>query len=104
MAQLALTFTVPPRAGKLQARFEAFHRANPHVYATLLELARKAKAAGKERIGIKALWEVCRWEIGLRTRGDEFRCNNDYTAGYARLLMQEPDLDGMFELRQRRSA
>lgn len=104
MAQLALTFTVPPRAGKLQARFAAFHAANPHVYQTLARLAREAKAAGATRLGAKALWERCRWDLQVVTRGsDGFRLDNSLVSSYSRLLMQEPDLDGVFETRQRKA-
>jgi hypothetical protein len=105
--QLELAMAPPARTKRrpsIEERFAAFHAANPHVYQTLLRLARRARAAGKERLGMKALWEVCRWEFGLATSGDEFRCNNDFTASYARLLMQEPDLAGMFETRERKTA
>jgi hypothetical protein len=94
-----------PARPSLAQRFAAFHEANPHVYATLVRLAREARAAGKERLGMKALWERLRWELEVVTRGDEFRCNNNYTAAYARLLMDnEPDLAGLFETRRRRTA
>lgn len=94
-----------PARPSLAQRFAAFHSANPHVYALLVELARAAKAAGKQRLGMKALWERCRWELEVATRGDDFRLNNDHTSFYSRLLMgNEPDLAGFFEIRRRRSA
>ena len=83
--------------------FWAFHRVNPLVYDILVTKARQASKKGFERIGIKMLWEVMRWEIKMRTvdpSQDEFKLNNNYHSYYARLIMfQEPDLKGIFELR-----
>lgn len=90
------------------AAFAEFHRANPHVYETLERLAFKLRNRGIERWGIKALWEVCRYELALGTNAHvaTFKLNNNYTAHYARLLMENnpEDLDGFFETRERRSA
>lgn len=83
----------------LQEKFEEFHENNPHVYLTLVRLAKEAKAKGKHP-GIKMLFEVARWELYMSTVGDEFKLNNNYHSRYARLMMEnESDLVGMFELR-----
>lgn len=88
----------------IQERFEAWLEANPDVYPTIVGLARDAKAAGKQAIGMKALWEVARWTLSMRTRGDEYRWNNSYTALMSRLVQErEPDLAGLFETRRRRA-
>lgn len=87
------------------AAFEAFHRSNPAVYERLKRLAFKLKVRGVERYGIKALWEVLRYEEHLATTAaaHDYALNNNFTAFYARLLMEmEPDLEGFFELRKRR--
>lgn len=83
-------------------RFEAFHAANPHVYEVLCDLSRQWLASGKTRLGVKALFEGARWELGLRTvtADGEYKLSNDYTAYYARLLIHnEEDLAGLFDLR-----
>jgi hypothetical protein len=89
----------------LDARFARFHVANPHVYAELVRLAREARQAGRTKLGAKELYEVARWHLKLRTRGDvEYRLNNSWTALYARLIQQqEPDLAHLFETRRRRA-
>jgi len=70
-----------PRKG-IPERFEQFHDTNPHVYRRLVTLARRW---AKQRQG---------------TEGDPFRLDNDYRAGYARLMMErEADLRGLFETR-----
>lgn len=84
--------------------FLAFHHAHPEVYARLVAMARRWKAAGHETVGIKMFFEVLRWERGLsrdRDQGEEFLLNNNFSSRYSRLIMaNEPDLAGMFKTRQ----
>lgn len=89
----------------IEEAFHAFHAANPHVYWELVLLARQARRRGVRRIGIGMLFEVLRWRVALRTGGDEFKLNNNYRSYYARLIMlNEPDLVGVFETRQLHAA
>ena len=87
-------------------RFAKYDRENPQVYAVLRKLALQARRAGRSRLGMKMLWEVARWQLSLSAADDSpFRLNNNYTAFYARKLMrEEPELAGMFELRAQRAA
>jgi hypothetical protein len=83
----------------LEQRFEAFHAANPHVYDHLRRLALDARRKGRQ-MGIKALYEVLRWQYAMATTDDDYKLNNSYTSFYARLLMErEPELAGYFETR-----
>ena len=93
---LPLTFP-----GTIAANFESFHRANPHVYATLVRLAREwVNRTGRRKIGIKSLYEVARWQLALETNNPDYRLNNSFTAYYARLIQaRERDLDGIFDMR-----
>jgi len=91
----------PPAGLTIEEAFRTFHAANPHVYQELVKLARRARRRGVARIGIGMLFEVLRWNVALRTGGDEFKLNNNYRSYYARLIMlTEPDLVGVFETRQ----
>lgn len=87
-------------------RFAKYDCENPQVYAVLRRLALQARRAGRARLGMKMLWEVARWQLSLSAADDSpFRLNNNYTAFYARKLMrEEPELAGMFELRAQRAA
>lgn len=91
----------------LDRRFLEFHSHNPHVYEELVRLVREAKDHGHRRVGIKMVWEVVRWNLTIRTNvadEEDFKLNNNYHSRYARLIMvQEPDLHGVFELRQLKS-
>lgn len=100
--QLALDFDQRPDA--IQRRFLAFHQANPHVYEAIVHYAREAKAAGARRVGMAAIFERLRWDDLIATGGScGFRLNDQHTSRYARLVMaQEPDLAGLFEIRELR--
>lgn len=98
--------TVEPSANgnkhaSIEERFNAFHAANPHVYAALRRLALQMRRAGHKQWSTKGAFEVLRWQYAmLTTDASGFKLNNIYTAPYARLLMQqEPELSGFFETR-----
>ena len=83
----------------LEEQFDAFHAANPHVYAALRTLAVSLKRRGAKKAGIGQLFEMLRWQYALQTQGNDYRLNNNYSSFYARLLNEDPDLRGMFETR-----
>lgn len=86
----------------IQERFVEFHGEHPEVYRHLVRLARVALEKGRTKLGIKMLYEVVRWNVWLET-GVKPKLSNSYHARYARLMMiQEPDLDGLFDLRELR--
>ena len=97
---------LPPRKLTVVERFEAFHRANPQVYRLICQYARQAKARGHERYSLKTIWCLIRFEEDTRTTRDGgFNLNDLFTSHYARLVMkQEADLEGFFELRERKNA
>lgn len=87
-------------------QFEAFHDANPQVYANLEKLATQLIAKGRRKIGIGLLTEVLRWEFYLQTEdpNSEYAINNNYRSYYARLLVERhPEWNEAFELRHLRS-
>jgi hypothetical protein len=94
------------RAKTIDARFRDFHDANPLVYANLVRLAREAKGRGHNRISIGMLWEVLRWNklVAIIDGSSRYELNDNYRSRFARLIMeQEPELDGIFEVRELRS-
>lgn len=92
----------PPPADPIERAFREFHCDNPKVYHELVRLARRLHIRGRKHYGIKALFEVVRYDLALETTDAEFKLNNNFTALYARLIMREiPDLAGFFETRVR---
>lgn len=82
-----------------------FHELNPHVYRLLVHYARVARDRGRNRVGIELLWNRMRWDLMLETESnDEYKLNQNLKAWYARrIMLHEPDLKGIFELRTRLS-
>lgn len=100
--QLQLAFPGPGGGTRTAERFEEFHRDNPVVYRTLVTLARQwVDQTGRHKMGINALVERTRWEVAITTSDPDFKINNSYAPYYARVIMRdEPDLDGIFDLRR----
>lgn len=97
----------PSKFGTIQERFEHFHRQNPHVYLAFVYVAREWLAeTGAEHVGAKAVWEQVRWRFSVRTKTPEdYNLNNSFVSRYARLAAaQEPDLAGVFRMRELRAA
>ena len=88
---------------RIEREFKDFHAEHPEVYIGLVRLARTWQLNGSAKLGIATLFEVLRWNSHLNTDKDGgYKLNNNYRALYARLIMkQEPDLQGLFELRER---
>jgi hypothetical protein len=87
---------------KIEQAFIEFDTQNPEVYKQLVRLARQWRAAGRAKLGIKTLFEKLRWEwhVAGLTESDGYKLNNNFTALYARKIMKnEADLDGLFEIR-----
>jgi hypothetical protein len=90
---------------KLERAFWVFHEENPRVYRLFVRLARQWRDVhGDGHLGIKMLFERARWEYLMETHDLlGFKLNNNYTAFYARIIMEnEPDLAGVFHLRRQR--
>lgn len=95
----------PPFKDYIEQNFWQFHLANPEVYNELRDLALRLRNKGRKHYGIKALYEIVRFNRALHlTTTTDFYLNNNYTSLYARLLMQEePALRDFFKTRLRRT-
>lgn len=101
--QVAITIPKVSRGSTIQERFEAFHRANPHVYAAYRSAALQLVRQGITQYGIAGLTERLRWDYAIQTKGEPFKICNDFRSRYARLLAHnEPELKNFFEFRQLR--
>ena len=88
----------------IQARFEKFHRKNPHVFYLYKKFALELRATGRAKCGISLITERIRWEVFTTTEGEEFKICNDFRSRYARKLMREvPELSGFFSVKQLRT-
>lgn len=84
----------------LQEEFNAYHQRNPRIYEKLRTLALRLKRVGASSYGMKALFEILRFNALLQS-DTKFKLSNSLTPYYARLLMkQEPQLAGFFHTRE----
>uniref|UniRef100_A0AAU2V704 Uncharacterized protein n=1 Tax=Streptomyces sp. NBC_00003 TaxID=2903608 RepID=A0AAU2V704_9ACTN len=88
----------------LDELFDSFHAENPWVCEALEELTSEWLEAGGGRVGMKALFERLRWQMGIQTNGRPFKLNNNFTSRYTRLLCaRHPEWNTAFEVRKLRS-
>ena len=89
---------------KIAQAFENFHSENPHVYDLIVRFATELRLAGRKRLSISLIVERVRWESAIKTTGDVFKINNNFSALYTRKLEREhPEFDGLFATRTLRA-
>lgn len=87
-----------------EARFEAFHRDNPHVYELFKKYTLEAIASGRETYSTISIFERIRWFTDIETQGDPFKINQNFAAYYGRQSMRDhPEHEGFFRTRKLRS-
>jgi hypothetical protein len=87
-------------------RFELYHELNPKVYSALRGMALDLSRRGRKKFAICMLTENLRWNYMMRTDdpSSSFKFCDHYKPYYARMLMDnEPELDGVFNLKILRS-
>jgi hypothetical protein len=88
----------------IELAFNEFHLNHPEIYAELVSLARFWRNEIGTTVAIATIYEQLRWKMSFVGVMDKsgFKLNNNYRALYARLIMEnEPDLKGIFNLRER---
>ena len=90
---------LPPENSPGQ-RFRDFCAENPEIIQEARRIAVEKRRA-RQHIGMKAIFELIRWNPAFSTTGKKYKLNNDYTSLMARYLMDTtPELKGYFELRE----
>ena len=86
----------------LSQAFERYHRDNPDIYNQFKRFAFELICAGRKYVSADMVMHRVRFESEIRGKG-QFKCNNNFVAGYARLFMLEhPEHDGIFRTRRSR--
>lgn len=83
----------------INQKFLHFHNEHPEVYKHLLHLAVEAQLSGRQRIGMKCLYERMRWDYMVDPQYNhvDLKLSNEFTSRYARMIMGNvPSLKGMF--------
>lgn len=79
--------------------WQAWDLLNPTFYPVFKGFARQLIVAGRQHFGAKMIFERIRWDVAIRTRGEEWKLNNNYPAFYARLFEADTGLTDHFEKR-----
>jgi hypothetical protein len=95
----------------IAARFDAFHKDNPHIWILFCRFAYEAIRGGVPRFSARFICERIRWEVRTTTSaagagmpgpatGRAFKINNDFTSRYGRKFKDDfPHLAHYLELR-----
>ena len=94
------TTEVKTAANDNYTKFQQFHKDNPHVYDLIKHFTKEAIDAGFKHYGIQSVAERVRWHTMIETNGEPLKLNNNHTAYYARMFMDEhPEHEGFFRTR-----
>lgn len=93
-----------PAHSKIYAAYLAWDALNPHFYPLFVRFSTQLAERGHRHLSSKLIFERIRWESFIRTQGEEWKLNNNYTPIYARRFMNEfPKYDDLFRLRELRA-
>ncbi len=85
--------------GKLHREYLEFRADNPKVFNDLKRMALELRRRGRDRYGMKALFEVLRYQRAIDTDTEPFKLNNNFTAFFARDILREPDCGSLLNCR-----
>lgn len=81
-------------------RFAEYDAENPDIWRLFVRFAFEAIRAGHQHYSADAVLHRVRWETSVAARGGDFKCNNNWTAYYARKFHRlYPQHKGFFRLR-----
>jgi hypothetical protein len=85
-------------------RFERFHAENPVVYTVLTRLAQEWMARrGRGKLSVELLFLRAWWDTTMQAGYSDVKISNHFRSPYVRLtILQNPELDGVFEMLPRR--
>jgi len=84
--------------------FDAYHAANPHLYAVFCRFTLEVIKAGR-KASVGMIFNRIRWETRVVTEGDRFKINDRYQPFYSRKFMEDhPQHRGFFSTRRCRTS
>lgn len=84
-----------------KAKWWAWHKENPHVWALFERFALQAVERGVEETSAWLIVNRIRWETNIVTKSGDFKISNDFIAFYARLWRAlYPEHAGLFRVKR----
>lgn len=91
---------IKTRNMKQTKTFEQYDKENPQIWEAFEKLTIDRIYKGFKNYSSKSIFEAVRWHTATPGGNDEFKINNNYTAGYARKFMKVyPEYEGFFRIR-----
>lgn len=69
--------------------FAEFHAENPAVYQMFKKYFFELYTSGARKTSAKLITERVRWESMIKTNGEPYKINNNFTSYYARLFIKD---------------
>ena len=83
----------------IETAFQIYHQNNPNIYRSFRAYSMRAIRSGR-KFGAKAIFEIMRWQTGVRSNTDEFKINNTFISYYVRLFeLDHPEHTKYFKKR-----
>ncbi len=68
--------------------FKKYDEENPQIWKEFKKIAKQAKAMGFKRYSANGIFEIMRWNTGVKGKG-QYKISNNYRPDYARKMMKE---------------
>lgn len=97
--QITENFIIHLKSRKMIQSFKSYHEERPQIYIEFKRYAEQLIARKYKRLSAKLICEVIRYNSMITKVGD-FKINNTYASGYARLFEKDfPEYAGYFSKR-----
>jgi len=97
--QIIENFTTHLNLKTMRQSFKSYHEERPQIYEEFKRYAEQLIARKYKRLSAKLICEVIRYN-SMITKVGEFKINNSYCSGYARLFEKDfPEYAGYFSKR-----
>ena len=86
---------------ELYLQFQQYNKKNPYIYELFKKYAFETISKSFSNFGAHTIIHRIRWYTEVESAGDAFKINNNYSAYYSRLFMEEfPQHNGFFRTRK----
>lgn len=84
----------------MNIKYAQHRNENPEIWAMFEKLTLRLINSGVRHFGAKCIMENVRYNTALKTKGEQYKINNNYTAYYAREFASKyPQYADFFEIR-----
>lgn len=98
-------FSDPKSRCKIETKafkeFRKYDEENPHIWREFVIKTKEAQGRGYNKISAHFIFQILRWETGVRAEGSNWKVDHNHFPYYSRKFMEEyPESEGIFEIRK----